>query len=63
MTRRLLMMPHNTKFGNKMFGGSEAIIWTNIDILTLCCDRECSNPLFSQDTLAYDDAVSSAQVW
>ena len=40
------MMHHNTKFGNKMFGGLEDTIWTNINILTLCCDfdRECSNP-------------------
>ena len=49
---------------NKIWGGSEAIIWTNIDILTLHCDLdlECSNSIFSQDTLAYDD-VSSDQVW
>ena len=26
----LMMLPHHTKFGNKMFGGSEDIIWTNI---------------------------------
>ena len=50
-------MHHNTKFGNKMLGGLEDIIWTNINILTLCCDPdpECSNPIFSQDTLAHDD--------
>ena len=42
------MMHHNAKFGNKMFGGSEYIIWTNINILTLCCDLDCgsSNPIF-----------------
>ena len=28
-------MPHNTKFGSKMFGGLEDNIWTNINILTL----------------------------
>ena len=27
-----LMMHHNVKFGNKMFGGFEDIIWTNTDI-------------------------------
>ena len=57
-------MHHNTKFGNQIFGGLEDIIRTNIDILTLHCDLdlECSNPIFPQDTLAYDD-VSSDQVW
>ena len=40
------MMHHNTKFGNKMFGGLEGIIWTNINFLTLHCDLdpECGNP-------------------
>ena len=59
-----MAMHHNTKFGNKMLGGLEDIIWTNIKILTLRCDLdpECSNPTFAQDTLAYDD-VSSDQVW
>ena len=57
-------MHHNTKFGNKMFGGLEDIIWTNVNILTFCFDLDpkCSNPFYSQDTLAYDD-VSSDQVW
>ena len=58
-------MHHNTKFGNKMLGGLEDIIWTNINILTLRCDLdpECSNhQLFSPNTLATDDA-SSDQVW
>ena len=34
------------------------------DILNLCCnlDPECNNPIFQQDTLAYD-AVLSNQVW
>ena len=42
------MMHHNTKFDNKIFGGSVDIIWTNIDILTLYCDLdlECSNFFF-----------------
>ena len=42
------MMHHNTKFGNKMLGGLEVIIWTNITILTLCYDfdPESSNPFF-----------------
>ena len=45
---RLKMMHHNTKFGNKMFGGLEDIIWINMDILTLHCDLdlECSNTIF-----------------
>ena len=49
---------------HKMLGGLKDIIWTNINILTLCCDPdpECSNPIFSQDTLASDD-VSPDQVW
>ena len=50
-------MHHNTKFGNKMFGGLEAMVWANIDIWTLYCDLdlERSKPFFfSQDTLAYD---------
>ena len=47
------MMHHNTKFGNKMPGGLEDIIWTNINILTLRCDLdpECSNPTFFHRTL------------
>ena len=41
-------MHHNTKSGRKMFGGLEDIMWTNINIFTLCCDLdpECSNPFF-----------------
>ena len=35
MTLRLMMMHHNTKFGNQMFGGLENIIWANMDSLTL----------------------------
>ena len=52
-----MMVHYNTKFGNKMFGVLEDITWTNIDIFTLHCDLdlECSNPIYSQDTLAYDD--------
>ena len=48
MTLHLIMMHHNTKFGYKMFGGLENIIWTNINILTLHCDLdpECGNPFF-----------------
>ena len=59
----LMMMYHNPKFGNKMFVGLEDI-WTNIDILTLYCDLDldCGNPIFSQNTLAYD-AASAHQVW
>ena len=55
-----MIMYYNTKFGNKMLGSLEAIIWTNTDILTLCCDLdlECSDPIFSQDTLSYDNVSS-----
>ena len=47
-------MHHKTKFGNKMFGGLEDIIWANTDILTLHCDLdlECSIPdLFTRDSV------------
>ena len=64
MTLQLIMMHHNTEFGNKMFGGLEDISWINMDILTLRCDLdlEGTNPLFPQDALAYDN-LSSDQVW
>ena len=55
------MTHHNTKFGNKMLGGLEDIIWTNINILNLHCDLDQVIQLFPQDTLAYDD-VSSDKV-
>ena len=61
---KFMTMHHNIKFGNKMFGGLEAMVWANIDIWTLYCDLdlERSNTVISQDTLAYDE-VSSDQVW
>ena len=64
MTLQLIMMRHNTKFGNKIFGDLEDIFWINIDDLTLRCDLdlERSNPVFLQDALAYD-SLSSDQVW
>ena len=42
-----MMMHHNMKFGNQMFGGLDDIVWTNIEILTLWCDLECecSHPI------------------
>ena len=48
MTLWLMMLYLHTKFGNKMFGGLEDIIWINMDILTLHCDLdlECSNTIF-----------------
>ena len=57
-----MMLHHHTKFGNKMFCDSEDIIQTNI--LNPCCDLdlEHSNPIFPQNTPAYD-AVLSNQVW
>ena len=48
-----------------MFGGSEDIVWANNHyILNFHCDLdlEHSNPIFPQDTLAYD-AVLPNQVW
>ena len=30
MTLKLMFMHHHTKFGNKMYGGSEDVIWPNI---------------------------------
>ena len=48
-----MMMHHNNKSGNKMFGGLEDIIWTNINIVTLCCDLdlEYSNPVLFHRTI------------
>ena len=59
-----MMLHKHTKFGNKMFCGSEDIVQTNINIFNLRCDLdlERSNPIFPQDTPAYD-AVLSNQVW
>ena len=59
-----MMMHHNTKFSNNMLVGFEDTIWTNNDILTLCCDLdpENSKPTFLQNTLVYDDA-SQYHVW
>ena len=55
MTLQLMMMHHNTEFGDKIFFDLEDIVWTNTDILTLHCDLdfESSNPFFSKDTLTY----------
>ena len=57
-----MMLHHHTKFGNKMFRGSEDIIRTSFtDNLNHCCDLDlkCSNPIFPQDTLAYDAVLSN----
>ena len=50
MSLKFMMMHQNTKFGNKMLGGFEGIIWINIDNLTICCDLdlECSNSVFHE---------------
>ena len=58
-------MHHNTKFGNKKFGGLEHIIWANIhQHIEICCDLdlEHNNPISPYNTLAYDNVVSN-QVW
>ena len=46
-----MIMYYHTKFANKMFVDLESI-WTNFDILALCCDLDldCSNPIFPQKT-------------
>ena len=58
------MMHHDTKFGNKMFGGLEDIIWQTWTFwpfaVTLTLNAVIQ--LCSQDTLAWDD-VPSDQVW
>ena len=60
------MLHHHTKFGNKMFCSSEdrSSGQTFTDILNLFCDldTESSNPIFPQNTLAYN-AVLQNQVW
>ena len=63
MTPQLMIMHHNTNFGNKMFGSLEDNIWTKTDIFTLNYDLglEWGNKILSQDTLAYDD-ISTDQV-
>ena len=47
-----------------MLGSLEDIIWISTDILTLRYDLDlgCSDPIFPQGTLAYDD-ISSDQAW
>ena len=64
VTLWLMIMHHNTKFGNKMFLSLEDIILTNTDILSLCCDLDLENnkPIFLHDTLAHD-AASPYQIW
>ena len=56
MTLWLMMLHHHTKFGNKIFCGSEDIIQTFTNILNPCfdLDLECSNQIFPQNTLGYD---------
>ena len=60
-----MMLHDHTRFGNKMFCGSEGISWqTFTNILNLCCnlDIERSNAILPEDTLAYD-AVLANQDW
>ena len=61
----LRMMYLNTKFGSKMFGSLEDIIWTNIHwtlAMTLTLNAVILFFSFSEDTLAYDE-VRADQVW
>ena len=66
VTLWLILQHHHTKFGNKMFCGSEDItgqIFTDIFNLQCDLDLERSNPIFfPQDTLAYN-AVLPNWVW
>ena len=60
-----MMLHIHIKFGFKMIRGSEDVIRTTFtNILNLCCDLALvrSNPIFPQDTLAYD-AVLQNQIW
>ena len=64
MTLWLMILHNHTISGSKMFCDSENIIQTFTDILNLRCafGLKCSNPIFPQDTPAYDTLLSS-QVW
>ena len=64
MSLWLMTLHNHTRFGNKIFCGSEVILWKFTTILNLSCDLdlEHSNHIFPQDTLA-SDAVLSNQVW
>ena len=62
VTLWLILQHHHTMFGNKMFVVnkiSSGQIFT--DILNLRCDLdlEHSNPIFPQDTLAYNTVLQS----
>ena len=65
LTLWLNLQHHHTKFGNKMFCGLEdntRQIFTDIFNLRCDLDLERSNPIFPQDTLAYD-VVLANRVW
>ena len=64
MTLWLIMLHHHTKFGNKTFRDLENFIQTFTNILNLRCDLDLtySNPIFPQNTPAYDASLST-QVW
>ena len=64
VTLWIIMLHNNTRLGNKMICGSVDVIQTFTDILNFCCDLdfERSNPIFPQDTLAYD-TIPPNQVW
>ena len=59
VTLWLNLQHHHTKFGNKMFCGSEDITG---QIFTDIFNLERSNPIFPQDTLAYN-VVLTDRVW
>ena len=57
----LILLHHHTKFGNRMFCGqkiSSGQIFTDIFNLRCDLDLQRSNPIFPQDTLAYDVVLS-----
>ena len=65
VTLWLILQHHYTKFYTKMFCGSEdntGQIFTDIFNLRCDLDLEHSNPIFPQDTLAYN-VVLSNRVW
>ena len=60
-----LMVRHqNTMFVSKRLSDPEDTVWTNTDVLKFCCDLdlEHSNPISSQDILAFDNVLSN-QIW
>ena len=65
VTLWLILQHHHTKFGNKSFviqKISSGQIFTDIFNLRCDLDLERSDPIFPQDTMAYN-AVLSNRIW